>query len=495
MAPSSPRRERQRGFPVSSRSRRDQTPGTGRDPGSDPAPGRTPIDVPGTLPGAAAAPPSLRKNFAARLAADAYVLVTALVAATITARVLGPSGRGYYASLTLLSVLFAQIFDAGLGEASIVLPGRTRASRETAVSATVAVLIPLGVVGAAVCMLTGVVTLHVVTANDRLALALAGVLLPLNLCSSTLAWFLVSRERLVLVALVTALSSTVITVSIYIAVAVVHMGVAGAMLGSVLGAAAVIVPLGRALRQEAISIRPVWNGSYLRSAVAFGMMVQVSNLLVQVTARLDLLFVYRIAGAASAGMYSVALTIGALVGSVPIAVAYTAFPRLPKLDAPDAHALIAGLFRAGVSASLVCAVTLAAITPVVIPFVFGPAYTGAVLPTLILIPSGVFWSGQWILCRSVASRQVAKPLVVSFASSFAIMVLLDLAVIGRYGAAGAGAASLLASAAGFAIAVRYYLLSGSPWRALVPHLADLGLMSTMVRQMLGSLRGRGSSPS
>jgi hypothetical protein len=117
-----------------------------------------------------------------------------------------------------------------------------------------------------------------------------------------------------------------------------------------------------------------------------------------------------------------------------------------------------------------------------------------VLPTLILIPAGILWSGQWILCRSAASRQVPRSLVVSFASSFVVMVLLDLVLIARHGAPGAAAASLMSSATGFAIAVRYYLQSGCGWRPLVPHFADLGLMASMVRQMLGSLRGRGSSP-
>lgn len=437
--------------------------------------------------------PSLRSNFAARFAADAYVLVAALATTTITARVLGPAGRGYYASLTLLSVLFAQIFDAGLGEASIVLPRRGGPSQDTAVSATVAVIIPLGLVGAALCILGGAVALGVNTSNERLALAMTGLLLPLNTWSSTLTWFLISRERLVFVAAVTALSSTVITASVYLLVVVVHLGVAGAMLASVLGSAAVIMPLLFVLGRENISLKPVWNRPYLRSALGFGMMVQFSNILVQVTARLDLLFVYRIAGPASAGMYSIALTVGALVGSVPIAISYAAFPRLPKLDDAQASELTAGIFRTGLAAAIACSVVLAALAPFVIPLVFGSAYGDAVAPTLILIPAGALWSGQWILCRASAARTVARPLLVSFAASFAIMVLLDVVLIGSFGTVGAAVASLVASVAGFAVAVTYYLRSGSNWRPLVPRMSDVRLMLATLAQLVASLQGRRAS--
>lgn len=442
---------------------------------------------------AVVAAPSLRNNFAARFFADTYGLLTALVASSVTARVLGPSGRGYYASLVLLSVLFAQLFAVGLGEAAIVLPGRGRTSYRRAISATIAIIIPLGLVGGLACILTGAVTLDAVTANEWAALALAGLLVLLNTCSSTLAWFLISREKLVLVAVLNVVSSTVIMLSLVFLLVVLDLRTLGAVLASVVGILVILGALLWFLPREGISLKPAWDGTYLRSAARFGMAIQFSNLLVQMAGRLDLIFVYRIAGSASAGMYSVALTLGALVGSIPIAIAYASFPRLPKLSEDEGRALTASLFRAGVAAAVTCAIGLAVLAPVAIPLLFGPAYDGAIGPTLLLLPAGVLWSGQWILCRAAAAREYPRPLLVSFGASFVIMVLLDVLLVGPFGVMGAAGASFISSTAGFVIAVAYLLKAGWEWRSFVPGARDWAFMVGTLRSMLTSLRGRKAS--
>ena len=438
--------------------------------------------------------PSLRNNFTAGFLSDAYGVAASLVATLLTARALGPSGRGYYASVVLLSVLFTQLFDAGLGEATIVLPARGRSSYPAAVAATMAVIIPLGIVGAVACVLTGVVTLDVVTANEWTALALAGVLVLFNACSNTLAWFLVSREKLVLVASMTAVSTTVITASIWGFVAVLDLQAAGAVLASVVGAVVVLAALLWFLPREGVSLKPAWDGRYLASAVRFGTTIQFSNLLVQIAGRLDLLVVYQIAGAASAGMYSVALALGALVGIVPIAISYASFPRLPTLTEEEHRALTASLFRAGIAAAITCSIGLGVLVPVAIPFLFGSAYNGAIGPALVLLPAGVLWSGQWILCRAAAAREFPKPLLISFAASVGVMVVLDLLLVGPFGTLGAAMAALISSGVGLVIAVAYLLRSGWPWRPFVPSVGDWVLLVATVRQMVTSVRRRATAP-
>lgn len=435
---------------------------------------------------------SFRNNLAARLVSDTYTLATSLIAATITARVLGPSGRGYYASLVLLSVLFVQIFNAGLGEAALVLAGRGRTRFNSAVSATVAVIIPLSIGGAVVFVVTGALALHAVTPNERAALLVGGILVFFNTFATTLGWFLASEDKLVLLAGITIASSTITTAFTFALVAVAHWQAAGAMLASLFGCAGILLPLLQVLKRSGLSFRPAWNGPYLRSAVRFGIAVQVSNLLVQMTARLDLIFVYRIAGPASAGQYSVALTIGALVGSIPIALAFASFPRIPKVSEHEAAGLIASLFRTGVAAAILCAVFLGALSSFLLPLVFGSAYRAAIVPTLILVPAGVLWSGQWILCRAAAARGMPRSLFISFSTSFLLMVVLDLIVIGPFGIVGAASASSVSSAAGFILAIVYYFQSGGDWRRLVPRFSDAALILTTLREMLASARRRTS---
>ncbi len=436
---------------------------------------------------------SFRNNLAARLVADTYGLVTSLVAATITARVLGPSGRGYYASLVLLSVLFVQVFNAGLGEAVIVRVGRGETSLQRAVAATMAAIFPLSLAGALVFVVVGWFSLRAVTANEKTALVIGGLVVLFNTISTTLAWFLVSQQKIVLLAVLNIASGTTTTVAIYALVSGVHLQASGAMIASGIGCAAILLPLVGALRRDGISFKPAWAPDYLRAAVRFGAVVQLANLLVQMTGRLDLILVYRIAGSAAAGRYSVALTLGALVGSIPMAIAFTSFPVLPSVAQDEAQPYIAALFRIGVAASIACSLVLAALTPVLIPVVFGSPYRGAVAPSLLLLPSGVLWSGQWILCRAAAARGAPRSLFVSFSCSFVIMIALDALLIAPFGIVGAAAASLVSSAVGFLLAILYYAQSGGALHALVPRVGDAAKFVATVREMVGAVRSRGGA--
>jgi O-antigen/teichoic acid export membrane protein len=333
--------------------------------------------------------------------------------------------------------------------------------------------------------------LHARTTNEHLALLIGAGVVLFNTFATTIAWLLVSQEKIVLAAALNIISGTTTTVAVFALVAVAHLGTSGAMIASGLGCAAILIPLVWALARQGISFKPVWNAGYLRAAVRFGAAVQLANLLVQMTGRLDLILVYRIGGSASAGRYSVALTLGALVGSIPMAIAFASFPRLPKVTEAEAPGLIASLFRMGVAASIVCTVVLAALSPFFLTLVFGSAYRGALVPSLILLPGGALWSGQWILTRAAAARGMPRSLFVSFTFSFVIMIALDLVLIRPWGIIGAAAASCVSSALGFVISVVFYLRSGGDWRPLVPRYRDAALMITTVREMVASARGNG----
>ncbi len=104
-----------------------------------------------------------------------------------------------------------------------------------------------------------------------------------------------------------------------------------------------------------------------------------------------------------------------------------------------------------------------------------------------LIPGGILWSAQWLLCRAAAARGAPNALLVSFAVSFTVMTVIDLALIGRFGAVGAAVASLVAPGVGLLVAWRYHRASGQDWRELVPRPGDFRSFAGAVR---GMLRGR-----
>ena len=432
--------------------------------------------------------PSLRNNSFARLVSDVSALALSLVAATITARLLGPSGKGYYSSLVLLAGIFVVVFSAGLGEAVIILVGRGRATMRTATSATMLATIALSVAGSAAFVLVAHLVLGADTGNDRIAIVLGGLLTAINVHFNTMAGFLLCQERVVAVAGLALVAAALSTAALLVFLAGAGLGTAGAMLASLLGSGVALVATIVIVRRSKLPIRPRWAPRYLRSALPYGASLQISNLLVMMTARVDLILVFRFGGAVDAGSYSVALTIGTIVAAVPTALSYASFPRLAVLDDEQAETLTGQLFRVGMVAAVVLGAALAALTPVAIPLVFGSEYRGAIVPTLVLVPGGVMWSAQWILCRAAAARGNTQPLVVSFLVSCVAMVALDFVMIGLWRSVGAAVASLIASGLGVLVSLLYYRKWGWRWRSLLPGPSDLTAFAASVRRLAVSAR-------
>ena len=438
--------------------------------------------------------PSLRRNSLARLVADLLGIGFALVAATVAARLLGPAGKGYYSSLLLLGGVTIQVFGAGLGEAAIVLAGRGRVSLNEAASATVWAILPLGLAGGALFWAVSTALLESTDPERGVAVALGSLLVVLNTAYTTVVSFLVARERVAAVAALSVASTGSATFALWLLLGVRGGGVGTAVLAAVLGA---VVGLGGTvalLLRASVSLRPRLSRAYLRLAVRLGVALQVSNLLVLLTARLDLLLVYRLSGATEAGAYSVALTVGALVGSVPIAVSYATFPRLAAVDEEQGRALTRQVVRVGLAAAITAGAALALVSPFVIPVAFGSEYSPAIVPTLILVPAGVLWSGQWLLCRAAAARGFPRPLLVSFGVSFLAMLALDLVLIGPFGGEGAAAAAAVAPAVGLLVALGYYRKLGEDMRGFLPRPADFVAFVTTLTEMVARARSGAPSP-
>jgi O-antigen/teichoic acid export membrane protein len=425
----------------------------------------------------AGAPPSLRGNSVVRLVSETIALAATLITAALTARYLGPAGKGYYSSLMLLGGMFVLAANAGLGEAAIVVSGRGGFSLRDAAGATISAVLLLALAGAALSIGVSELVLPGEGHLQDLAIVFTGVLVGVNALYTTALSLFLSRERVVLVGVLSVTNAALSTAAVWALLVASDLGVEGAVLGSVVGAGTAMAVGFVVLPRVGVSTRPRMVPGYLRAALRYGVPLQMANVLVLATGRLDLILVYHLRDAATAGRYSIALTIGTLVSSASMALSFASFPRLANLPAAESQALARTVVRTGAAAAVVSAAVLAAVTPVAVPLVFGSPFRGAIVPTLILIPAGVLWSVQWLLCRAAAAQGAPRTLFVSFALSFLCMIALDLVLIDPWGATGAAIASLVASAIGCAIAVRHYLTQGWHVADLVPGRAEFGAVA------------------
>ncbi|MDQ4144929.1 MAG: oligosaccharide flippase family protein, partial [Actinomycetota bacterium] len=422
-----------------------------------------------------APPASLRRNSAARFLADGAGLIFGVVAGVITARWLGPEGKGLFASVTFLAALVMQASSLGLGDAAIVMAGQQRVSLQRALSATLGALVYGALGGMLVFWLAAVVAFGQDWEQARTAVVVASLGIPVSLFAYVLQFILAAEERIVASSTVLAVTSSLTTVGLWLFIPVLDLSVVGGVLGTVLGASGGLILAAWLVRRGHLSLRPRWNRAYIRQAIAYGLTVEASYLVTVMFLRVDLLLVYSLAGSGAAGHYSVALTISTMVALVPIAITHAIFPRLAHVGAPEASALTAQACRLATAAALGAGFLLLVATPGIVPLLFGHEFRPAVVATVIMIPGSILWSAQWLLCRAEAARGRPGLLLVSFASGLSVMIGGDLVLIPPFGIVGAALASVAGPVAGLLICVVQYHRSPEwplPLTQLVPRADD-----------------------
>jgi O-antigen/teichoic acid export membrane protein len=189
-------------------------------------------------------------------------------------------------------------------------------------------------------------------------------------------------------------------------------------------------------------------------------------------AQLDQLVLSQTVPAADLGRYAIAVSISLLPMPLVTAIGNVAFPRLAAqrevTGATRQLQRLAVLASAGIAAAML--VPLAAVSPWLVPLVFGPAYRGAVPLMWILIPGAVFLACGQVTGDLLRGRR--HPGVVAWAEGIAAIftVLLLLALLPLVGVYGAAIASTISYGVALAVMLRRLSrLSPPPRHAVERH--------------------------
>jgi O-antigen/teichoic acid export membrane protein len=425
---------------------------------------------------------ALARDSTARALMDGGGILLGIGATVITARWLGPAGKGVLAVLTLLGLLVGRLSTGGLGDAAIVMVGQGRVRKGYVVRATLGGTFALSVVGVAVFAVAAIAQLQPSQPAVWIALAIFALSVPANAISDVLCHFLTMELRVIEASLVSLVTSAIATVGLLVFVVAFDLGIEGAALAVAVGVLAATGLAVVRLRGAGLA-GPTWDSGYLKQGLGYGLRLELSHLVTMMAGRVDLLFVYSLAGATAAGFYSVALTAGAMATLPAFAVSFAVFPRLAYASEEEWRGLTASACRAGSGAALVVVVGMCALIPLAIPALLGSGFEAAVAPTLILVAASLLWNVQWTLGRAAAARGRPNQLLFSFGMSLGVMVALDLALIPIANTVGAALAAAVSYAIGAGVALRGYRRTGGGLIELLPRLRDIDPRSIRRRLM------------
>ena len=341
-----------------------------------------------------------RRGSVARLATSGYVTTAfALVTGPITARVLGPSGRGELTAGVVYSTYLASILSLGLPTA-VGYALATGKSTASALLASVLRYAGLLMVPSAVTGIYAGLALSRFTTAGRVGVAVLIGLTPVAVVGLCIEAMIRARGEL------GVLTQTRFLALGFPAAAVVLLWLTGLLsILSMTVTTVTLLALVVAFTWSRLHVRPR-HAEPLRPLLRYGFRSAPGMLATAVSARLDQALIAPILGATALGLYSAAVTVSALPLALAWAVGTRAFAEVGAASEDDQLRIASKYIRMALLLSVPTTLSVAVAAPVVMPLLYGSAFKASLVPTLLLLPStlALCFLGPAELCLSALGR-------------------------------------------------------------------------------------------
>ena len=442
------------------------------------------------MPVSAPPPRESRPSFVSAVAGtyltNAFVAGLSLANVLITARALGPEGRGGLAFMTTMAMLTATLASLGVEEANGNLAGTQPGLRRAL--ATNSVVIALVVGCSAAGLLLGLIEAFPSVGGDSTPalrwIAMAAI--PILVLQVYLQ-FLVRADYGFRATNLAALVGPVLSVlanGILVALDVITVETALAtwVVAQGLGMLVLVWYVDRRLAGFG---RPDFR--LIRRATGFGIKAHLGRVMKTGNYRLDQWILGAMAGSRELGLYSVAVAWSEALFYLPEALGMVVRPDVVRATHADAGSRVAVVFRAAILLSIPFVIVLVVAAPILCVTVFGDDFRGSVDDLRILAPGAFGIVALKLLGNALTARE--RPLLanVGVAVAFGTTIGLDVALIPIFGGAGAATASTVAYTVGGLVAVAVFTRAMHVRvGALLPRRQDLVRLVASLR----ALRGR-----
>ncbi|MEA2331507.1 MAG: hypothetical protein QOH58_1645 [Thermoleophilaceae bacterium] len=398
-------------------------------------------------------------------------LAANLVAGVVTARALGPEGRGVAVALVTVSQLAGFLFAMGVAQSLSYFIARRPEDGPSLLTTWVLMLLPLSAIAIAISELL-LPTIFATDGDQAIAIGrwfmftivlVIGLELTYGLLLGTQDFFVYNVLRfaqpvLVAAALVVLWWGDVLTVEVAMIAATAATGVV-----VVAGVARAVGRIGLGRPDPRLGLSTLW----------YGVRGQGSTVAANVTARLDVAMLPAFVSSASVGLYSVATNVSLIVYQLANTFAGLVLPAAAR-DPERGSIKVVGSLWAALAVAAVFALVLALFARPLLGLVYGDDFRDAAEPLLLILPGAVLFAGSSILSAGIYAA--GRPFTSTLTQLLGMLVtIVGLFVFLRTG--GIIAAALVSSASYAAVFLAalfaYKRVAHVPWRGFVPTLDRL----------------------
>lgn len=386
----------------------------------------------------------------------AILILVSMGASIVTARVLGPTGKGELSIIILAPVLFINLGGIAITSANVFLIGNKKAALNEVFWNSAFISICLGVLLIAAFGAARPLILPFFQNAEPSLLLIAVMTIPFSLFYSYGLFIPLGERKIAVYNLLKVIEPVAYFLALLVFVWWFELRVAGGLaayiVGILAGCAGFLFYAGRNLPLKfKLSYELGKEGSvyavkcHLESAAWF------------LIRRSSVLLINRFLRSADVGYYVVALSVSEVLWHLPQSISTVLFPEICAKDTESGReAMSSRVCRNTLFILAVSAVSIAFIVYYLIKILYGREFLPSVNAVLILLPGAILLGTYPLL--GAYMRGVNKPLIPGFVASamLASTVILNILLIPRMGIYGAALATTVTYGIGFVILVLVY---------------------------------------
>jgi O-antigen/teichoic acid export membrane protein len=401
-------------------------------------------------PAESAKRPRFLAHYGPTVMGQGLVLGLGILTGILSARILGPVGRGEYVAVCAWPMGISTLISLGISQALTFNVGR----RTFSISEMTTAALTLAVIQGALTIAVGFVILPRVLDKYSPTVQHLGIVFLLLTPAVVLGMYAsnvfqgvqdLSRFNIIRV-----LPPFVYLAGLF-AIHFAHLKSLQGVIFSQLAGYAITVVVGSWLIRKCFRPRWQWNKSAIPSLVSFGFRTHATSLANYFNQRIDQLILSVIIPPRELGFYAVAVTLSTSVTVFSVAAGIVTFSHGSSQQSDDAKATIGRSFRAALIMLLVACSALYAVAPFLIRRIFGPAFEGSIVACRILLPGALMIGLNQVLYNG--SSALGWPGLPSCAEglSMAITAVGLYVLVPRYGYIGAAIVSSIAYTVSFLV--------------------------------------------
>jgi O-antigen/teichoic acid export membrane protein len=400
-----------------------------------------------------------RGQVAMTLVARGVVVGVGLISSVVTARWLGPDGRGLLATLSVITGMSLQFGNPGLHTGNVYVVARRPERTAGVLGNTLVVSFGAGLLAALVACSMARLEPGWFPGIPFPLIALTSAVLPFQFMTLLYQNTLLGMQATLAFNLFEVGNKIVTFAALFAWLVFLGGGAPGAAV--LFGAMAVLFGTASLLycaRLVPFSIS--FDRTLFSEMIRYGGRVYLACLLAFLVIRSDMLLVNYFLGTGEAGVYSIAVQIADAILLLPVTIGMILLPRIAGTAEEEKDQVTARVLRhTAILLGGLCLAAGIAVGPVV-RLLYGPAFAGAIPATLLLLPGILALGLNGVLMNHFGGR--GMPPVTAWAPLLGLVlnVTLNLAMIPRYGIAGAALTSSLAYGLMFAVSLTAFRRGG-----------------------------------